>query len=323
MPVLPSRRAAITGVTATLAGGAAGIGTAHAGPRTRIAAALALPPDTKSVALWGSSSMEGGLGEEHTPKPVFIHEELKLSFNPLPVYHVAYGAQASSHTTILRGLDLPVVHLPEGYDGGKVAVKVDTSAAPLWTFTCEGTLPGGERGILTGSKESTWYFESEGPAKSGEFTSVWKTKTAQSRHVLWTGKNNIRDIERVDSDVERLVAAARKPEDDVIVLGQWVTKKDLGRPDVIRNVHELNARHRARYGRRFIDVQAILTSEEALVSEPLWELGLNTREVTRAERAQGIVPDPLRGTDGVHLSGWGNLLVARALIERMKELRWL
>lgn len=267
--------------------------------------------------------MEGGLGAEHTPKPVYIHEELAYTFNPRSVYHVAYGAQWSNHSTILRGVDRPVVHVPKGYSGGKVEVTVDAPVPALWTFTCDGELDTGGKGRLTGSREHKWYFESDGPAETGAFRSVWWERTKDSRHVLWTGKNNIDAIDQVDSDIERLVDAARDPQRDVIVLGQWVTKNDLGKPRIVENIHALNAIHAERYGRRFIDVQAILTSEMALSAEPLWELDLVRKPETAREREQGIVPAPLRGTDDVHLSGWGNLLVVRALVERMKELEWV
>ena len=341
MPVQPSRRRALAGagVAATTLGVfATGLGAqpravaATAQPATTdtpalswaIAEALKSPEDTTSIALWGSSSMEGGLGEEFTPKPVYVDEELSLTYNPLAVYNVAYGAQWSNHSTILRGIDTPYVALPRDYSGGRVEVRVDTPVPPLWSFTCHGQLSSGLRGTLTGSKDSTqWFFEADGPGESGAFISEWREKTAASRHVVWTGKNNIADLEQVDADVDALVNAARDPLTDVIVLGHWVTQRDLQWPHVIDNVHALNARQAERYGERFIDVQALLMSDEALHSEPLWELDLLNASDTQSEREQGIVPTPLRGTDGIHLSGWGNLLVARALIERMKELRWV
>lgn len=293
-----------------------------------LAEALAIPASTASIALWGSSSMEGGLGAEHTPRPVYIHDELVLTVNPLPVFNVAYGAQWSNHTTLLRGLDTPVVRLPAGYSGGKVPVQVQTDAAALWTFTCAGQIEGGPHGTLTGSAEHQWFFEADVQdagnwATTGRFVSDWKARTEDSRHVIWTGKNNIGDLSRVNADVDALVKAARDPEADAIVLGQWVTRNDLAHPRKIANVHQANRVQGERYGRRFIDVQDILTSEAGLTADPIWDLGLMSNPETQKEREQGIVPTPLRGTDGIHLSGWGNLLVAWALIDRMKELRWL
>lgn len=302
--------------------------TTSARPAQPLAEALAIPASTASIALWGSSSMEGGLGAEYTPRPVYIHDELTLTVNPLPVYNVAYGAQWSNHTTLLRGIDTPVVRLPAGYSGGKVPVQVQTDAAALWTFTCAGQIEGGPHGTLTGSAEHQWFFEADVQdtgnwAATGRFISDWKDRTEDSRHVIWTGKNNIADLARVNADVDALVRAARDPEADVIVLGQWVTRNDLAHPKKIANVHQANRIQGERYGRRFIDVQGILTSEKGLSADPIWDLGLMSAPETQKEREQGIVPTPLRGTDGIHLSGWGNLLVAWALIDRMKELRWL
>lgn len=293
-------------------------------PTHALARAFAALAPERPLALWGSSSMEGGLGTEHTPRPVYVHEELANAMNPIPVTNLAYGAQFSGHTTILRGLDTPFVHIPEGYRGGRVKVRVDADVPGMWSFTCHGRLSSGVSGTLTGTPENQWFFESDGgPATSGEFTSSWKAKTETWRHVVWTGKNNIVQRERVLSDVERLVAAARTPETDAIVLGQWVTKNDLDAPEKIKAIHAVNDAQRAAYGARFVDVQALLTSEEALRAEPIASLKLQGRTETRTELDQGIVPTPLRGSDGIHLSGWGNLLVSWALIEKMKELKWM
>lgn len=293
-------------------------------PTHALARAFAALASERPLALWGSSSMEGGLGAEHTPRPVYVHEELANAMNPIPVTNLAYGAQFSGHTTILRGLDSPLVHIPAGYRGGRVKVFVDTDVPGMWSFTCHGQLSSGASGTLTGTPENQWFFESDGGgATSGYFTSSWKTTTETWRHVIWTGKNNIVQREKVVSDVERLVAAARNPLTDAIVLGQWVTRNDLDTPEKIAAIHAVNAAQQAAYGKRFLDVQALLTSERALLAEPIASLNLHERSETRAELDKGIVPTPLRGSDGLHLSGWGNLLVSWALIEKMKELSWM
>lgn len=305
-------------------------------PFMAVADALKIPAETTSIALWGSSSMEGGLGQEHTPKPVYIHEELANSFNPLPVHNVAYGALWSTHSMILRGLIKPQVDFIygsplSGTGKNKVQVEVRTEAPGLWSFTCHGQLSSGVSGTLTGFEEDSWFFEPdpeavasfEGWDMSGTFTSDWLVNAQNSRHVIWTGKNNIGDMQTVDSHIDALVNAARDPIADVIVLGHWVTQKDLESAQRIRKVHDINSLHKNRYGDRFIDVQALLTSPEAMQIDTLNELKLWQNEQTQAEIELGIVPTPLRGSDGIHLSGWGNLLVAKALIERMKELKWL
>lgn len=323
MPTSLTRRHALAALGSC---GALAALPAHAEtPKKRAIARLFEPvKDTISVALWGSSSMEGGLGAEHTPRPVYVHDEVRCAFDPVPVHNIAYGAQWSRHTTILRGLDTPLVTIPDGYTGGKVRVSVDAPIPALWSFRCHGTLSSGATGTLLGSPENEWYFESDaGPVTTGTFMSSWHAKCAQSRHVLWTGKNNIWDLETVKSDVDRLVEAARNPERDTIILGQWVTMHDLNAPDKLANMAALNEYHAEKYGDRFIDVQKILTSEEGLTSDPVRSLGLLDQADTRAELDQGIVPTPIRASDGVHLSGWGNLLVSWALIEKMKELAWM
>lgn len=270
--------------------------------------------------------MEGGLGAEYTPKPVFVHEELTLAMNPVQVRNLAYGAQSSTHTLILRGLATPVVELPTGYSGAKQQVRVRTSAKGLPTFRCPGTV-GAMHGTLTGDDRGRWWFEADRDAQisaeSAEFISDWKAATADARHVVWTGKNNLHELEQVIDDVDQLVSAAKDPKGGVIVLGQWVTRNDLQKPGIIANVAEINRVQASMYGERFIDVQQLLTSDTGLRADPIWELDLLRAPDTLREREQGIVPTPLRGTDGIHLSGWGNLLVSWALIQRMKEMRWL
>lgn len=270
--------------------------------------------------------MEGGLGAEYTPKPVYVHEELTLAMNPGRVRNLAYGAQTSTHTLILRGLATPIVQLPGGYSGTKQQVQVQTPARGLPTFRCPGTV-GRMHGTLTGDDQGRWWFEAdldaEISAESAEFVSDWKAATAGSNHVIWTGKNNLHELEQVMEDIDALVAASKNPKTGVIVLGQWVTRNDLQKPGIIANVAEINRAQAAMYGQRFIDVQQLLTSDAGLRADPIWELNLLREADTLREREQGIVPTPLRGTDGIHLSGWGNLLVSWALIQRMKEMRWL
>lgn len=297
---------------------------------------LATPHWDEGIALWGSSSMAGGLGDQGTPIPEYIHDLLALALSPRPVHRHGYGRHTSHHTMIVRGAVQPEIALPAGYDGGRVRVEVDTTARPVLEFAVPGTV-GGRRGTLT-SDGSSWFFEADSSAARGtgtadgaaargggagdRFVSAYAAQCERSRHVVWTGKNNITEVDTVCAHVDAIRAMGRTP-DDTIVLGQWATQHDPKGSDTLAALTEVNDRQRARYGDRFLDVQRLLTTAEGLASAPVAELGLLDRSATKADLARGTVPAAICGDDGKHLNGWGNLIVGAALLARMRRIGWL
>ncbi|GAB2542626.1 hypothetical protein [Brachybacterium huguangmaarense] len=284
--------------------------------------AFAVPAATSSFALWGSSSMAGGLGDQGSPVPTYVHDLLVLAASPLPVHRHALGGTTSGYARIARGAASPVV-MPTGSSGGPVPVQVRTPCPPTRGIAIPGTV-GTVHGTLR-ADGTAWTFEADGQAAvpTGAFLSDWAGETHDSRHIVWTGKNNVTEVDRVLDDVEATRASARDPESDVLVLGMWAAAADVRGSATRTAIAEIVDHQRYAYGARFLDVQELLTGEAGLRSEAVAPLGLLEREDVRRDIAAGIVPSALVGADGKHLNGWGNLVVGTALLERARELAWL
>lgn len=287
---------------------------------------LAPTADAPALTLWGSSSMSSEGGDQSTPLAVRIHEHLALAAAPAAVHPFGVGATRSPHTVLMRGLDTPSLRLlgAADPDTGEVAVELDSGLAPAGPLRMPGAVDGGP-GTLDGTR-GTWAFVPDDPAAEvpeGVFRSALAAVAAGSRQVLWMGKNNILQVERVLEDTQRVHDAAEDPEADNLVLGQWTTAHDPVGSDTAEAVAEVNAEQAARYGDHFLDLGALLTSEEGLCCPPLAPLRLLEQADTQGSLSLKVVPAALRAPDGLHLNGWGNLAVSSAIIQRMRELRWL
>ncbi|GAB2542611.1 hypothetical protein [Brachybacterium huguangmaarense] len=286
-------------------------------------AALAVPAATGGLALWGASSMAGGHGHQGTPLPTYIHDILTLAVNPRPVRNHAHGGTNSGYALLASGAETPVVTLPAGYTGGRVTVQVATASWAVAGTSIPGSI-GGLRGVLSSPALNVWQFErTGGSGGSGPFLSDWRAEARDSRHIIWTGKNNITQTDLVQAHIEAVRATARNPADDVLVLGQWATSSDRNGTGTNGALTTLNRRQKQAYGTRFLDVQELLTTPWGLSSHPVRGLNLLDRADVRGDIAAGIVPRALQGSDGVHLNGWGNLVVAAAIITRMGDIGWL
>lgn len=292
------------------------------------AARSAFTPDSpeQAITLWGSSSMNSEGGADGTPLPVRIHEHLALAASPAIVHPYGVGATRSQHTVLMRGLDTPLA-TPVGDPDpatGAVAVALDSGLAPYGPINVPGTL-GAVAGTLDGTS-GTWIFTpsvADTEVAEGTFVSSLREIAEGSRQVLWVGKNNIGDVDRVLDDTQRIWDAADDPDHDTIVLGQWATENDPVGSTTADALARVNAEQMERYGDHFLDVQTLLTSEDGLACSPLAGLRVFEQGSSQDALEQGVVPPMLIATDAIHLNGWGNLAVSWALVRRMRELRWL
>ncbi|ATG53425.1 hypothetical protein CFK41_00525 [Brachybacterium ginsengisoli] len=302
-------------------------GGARSLPGTEASRRLLAPEgDARPLTLWGSSSMSSEGGDAATPLTVRIHEHLALALAPAVVHAYGVGATRSPHTVLMRGLDTPhLALLGDPAPGtGQVPVELDSGLTPAGPLRIPGDLSG-VPGMLDGSSGS-WLFAPDDPAASleaGTFRSSLATVAEGSRQVLWMGKNNIHQVERVLEDTQRMWDAAADPEHDTLVLGQWATPSDPVGSATAEAVAQVSAEQQRRYGDHFLDLGELLTSESGLSCPPLAPLRLLEQATTHAALEQGIVPADLRAPDDIHLNGWGNLAVSWAIVRRLRELRWL
>ena len=279
---------------------------------------------TPALTLWGSSSMSSEGGDEATAVPVRIHEHLALAAAPAPVHPFGVGASWSRHTLLQRGLDTPTLISRGDPEPGtsRLEVTLDSDLAPSGPIRVPGRVDDVD-GILDGSS-GTWYFTPSDPADAvtgGVFVSSLAEIAEGSRQVLWMGKNNIRDVEGVLEHTARMAEAAAPG--DTLVLGHWCTEHDEAGSATGAAVAEVNAGLAEAHGDHFLDVQHLLTGEEGLASSPLAPLQLLEQGTTHDALARAVVPPLLIASDGIHLNGWGNLVLSWAIVRRMQELRWL
>jgi hypothetical protein len=287
---------------------------------------LAPERDARPLTLWGSSSMSSEGGASATPLAVRIHEHLALAAAPAVVHGYGVGATRSPHTLLMRGLDTPHLHRTDDpvTEPGRIPVSLGSGLTPSGRLRIPGDVAG-VPGILDGS-EGTWLFVPDDPSATvseGIFRSALAAIAEGSRQVLWMGKNNIRDVEGVLEDTQRMWDAAADPSQDTLVLGQWPTPRDPIGSETADAVAAVNEEQQRRYGEHFLDLGGLLTSEEGLSCPPLAPLRLLEQATTQRALEKQIVPSGLRAPDDIHLNGWGNLAVSWAIVGRMRELRWL
>ena len=286
------------------------------------ARALLAASGARDLALWGSSSMSSERGDESTPLPIRIHEHLALTVAPGTVHAHGVGATWSQHAVLMRGLDTPQA-TPQGSPDA-VTVTLDPDLPPHGRIRFPASL-GDVPGQIDGSS-GTWIFtpsDASATVTAGRLVSALAERTAGARQVLWMGKNNIHQVERVLEDTQRMWDAAADPEHDTLVLGQWATPSDPVGSATAEAVAQVSAEQQRRYGDHFLDLGELLTSESGLSCPPLAPLRLLEQATTHAALEQGIVPADLRAPDDIHLNGWGNLAVSWAIVRRLRELRWL
>lgn len=270
--------------------------------------------------------MAGGAGHEGAPVRVAVIPFLESTFSGRPVRNRATGALTSAHTRVQRGTDRPRVEFSGGRaaGGSRATIGVDHWMSPHPGFTCDGAI-GAVSGRLHADGTRFLFSAADGSSRAtdGHFVSSWKSESDGYGHLVWTGKNNIRAVSDVIRDVDAIVHTAPGGLRDNIVLGHWATQFDTPGSATASSLKAVNDHQRRIYGGRFLDVQALLTSDWGLSSPPVADLRLLQRSDVSRDIRQGMVPMALLGGDRMHLNGWGNTIVVWALLERMKLEGWL
>ncbi|WP_157085876.1 hypothetical protein [Devriesea agamarum] len=279
------------------------------------------------LALWGSSSMAGGLAHEGLPRPVTISHVLSNTLPSLTVKNYAVGGQWSRHAAMLRGASSARFRFPRGQVPSFGRVRVEQVGGELpWDHRFDAPVTvAGVRGRLTCQRPRLWIFERTQPGdpvpEDAVCCDLAKESGPQWGHIVWTGKNNDFEPDRVISDIESIRRVGMEDKQDTLVLGMWQTRRD--QPDRIARNREINKWQESRYGRRFLDMQEALT-EGVSQSARVYGVGyLLDRSDVRRDLAEGRVPTPLIGSDGMHLNALGNLVAGHAVRERIHELGWV
>ncbi|WP_341853960.1 hypothetical protein [Brachybacterium sp. GPGPB12] len=267
-------------------------------------------------------SSEGG--DEATAVPVRIHEHLALAAAPAPVHPFGVGATWSRHTLLQRGLDTPTLIGRGDPEPGtsRLEVTLDSDLAPSGPIRVPGRVDDVD-GILDGAR---------GPGTSPRRTPRTRSPAACSSP---RSPRSRRDRGRCCGWGRTTSATSRecsstppgwpRPPRPVTRSSSATGARSTTRP----------ARRRARRSprstpdsRKLIAITSwtckhLLTGEEGLASSPLAPLQPLEQGTTHDALARAVVPPPLIASDGIHLNGWGNLVLSWAIVRRMQELRWL
>lgn len=283
--------------------------------------------------------MVGEKGHESSPIPCNINSIIWQTICPLPYYPTAIGAMTTPTTKVQMGVDTPRIEFPGGRantaTGQRASAVLDHHTGRAHTmsrhpfFTCNGTLSGIHGRIHANGRDILWSSDDHrSRPRNGNFISDYRQLVLNGdgrgrfHHVIWAGKNNITTNggNTVLADVAAMLDFTGGYQ-QTIILGQWTTQRDANTQ--IAAMRHVNDTQRDRYGNNFLDIQHLVTTPEGLSSPPVAGLGLWTNATVRREAAAGRAPDVIVASDGIHLNGWGNLIVTWALIEKMKELTWL
>lgn len=139
-----------------------------------------------------------------------------------------------------------------------------------------------------------------------------------STHLLWMGKNNIGDIDRVLADTR---AAYDVEPESTLVLGHWKNFRDTPGTAQYAQVDAVNRAYARTYGAQYLDVNAVLTDPKRWKHPELHRYNIGSTAADRQRASWGMAPLELRGDD-YHLNRFGYLIVATAIAEKLRALGW-
>ncbi|MDO4252554.1 MAG: hypothetical protein Q4C74_04885 [Rothia sp. (in: high G+C Gram-positive bacteria)] len=331
------RFAALSGVVGL---GAMSLGESAASENESVFPAAFDYPEIKgpSLALWGSSSIEGARATEgvsagfdarlHT----LLHQYLGV-----PVLAFGTGSETSSNILARRGVadfitkvDFPGEMIPAS---GSVNVtlsnsKISWNAATYFPGFIQ-EIPGVLKAIS--GAENTYSFTrvSEGSERyapsntsANLFFSYQEMISRSSYHLIQIGRNNILETQTTK---DHTVAAFDMAAERTIVLGHYVIDGDSQGSERARAVAAYNDWGAQTYGQLFMNPQEYLretTKETWLRYGDLAGSGVWNSNADQQDYEAGRPPRSLYAVDGVHLNGWGYLALARMIEAKIKELGW-
>lgn len=137
--------------------------------------------------------------------------------------------------------------------------------------------------------------------------------------VFWYGRNDTYDPDAADhvaAAVAQSVLHLSPPDKRFLVLSVTTGTGEAAGNSKYDIAMAINAELRARYGRRYVDLQ------NYLIDYGLADAGITPTAQDTTDIANRTVPASLR-SDGVHLTAAGRQVVAEQVDTRMREFGWL
>lgn len=335
-PPRPVSRRVLLAAAAIGTVGAAAAGAGAARATTPEPAPGSSPEPTKRpIVLWGSSSASSYASSLTDGFRVVRLDAELSSLLEVPASSEALAAAKSPEILLARsekaGLDLDFSYLGAGGvlpgSGRLVLCTLDrrtpNSGAPI-PGSIAGVpctiraIWGRQRKVLV-ERDAPGRPVEVGYGRGGRWTTSLEAKHRGSTHLLWMGKNNIQDVDRVLADTR---AAYDVEPDATVVLGHWKTNGDRPGTATHDAVDRVNRGYAQAYGDRWIDVHRHLLDPRWWDLPELRGIGIGTTDEDRRRVGYGVVPRTIMADDGVHLNRFGYLIVAHALAEHLRSISY-
>lgn len=303
-----------------------------------LAATTAMTPAQaagREVVLWGSSSAISFRADyPKTTRRIAIHEEMaRLGMPTIVVGHGGWHSQpvlairskrhairpdydfvgardefpqsGSFVIPTLNDFDMPSIPTPKyGYiEGQRVRMESVLHRPGKVRFT---RLHNGRSIPIRTSQSGHWVTELD-------------DKHRGKIHLLWMGKNNFEDVDRVIADTK---AAFDREPSRTLVLSHWPNDSNYDTPGQVATLKRLNERYRRAFGSKYVDTSAILTDRRWWSLPEIARLNLGARADTAVRARAGVPPRPICSNDRLHLNSYGNLIMAHGLVAKLKSMGW-
>lgn len=291
-----------------------------------------------SLALWGSSSIEGVHADQSVPAGFDAAPTTLLSeYLSVPVLGFGRGGDTSSMIAARRGVGQSRYKLIFPNDmvpaTGSVDVTLASDADVAWGASTQ--VPGyvgGAPGVLTaGAVDDSLLFTRTVPGEEiyapadTPATYLYSYQEMISRacyHVIQIGRNNLDEITRIQEDTQRVFDMAPTR---TVVLGHFRAQGDASSSDQAKQVEMYNAWASKTFGDKFMNPETFLretTQENWLRYGALAGSGVWSSDKDRAAYNEGKIPPSFYATDGFHLNGWGYVAIAQQIYYRVTHLGW-
>ncbi|ALB02387.1 hypothetical protein [Kocuria palustris] len=318
----PSRRAVLAATAAALTVSAAGAAATQAsaaerpivlwGSSSAASYASAITDgfrvvhlDTELARLLGTTVTSEATPAARSPEILMARSE-KAAARPDFRYMGAAGMLPASGTLVLPTLDRRVPESGRSYPGTIDGVPFDLRYVPGTHRKVEIRRASAGSPVHVGvSARSRWVTDLEARHRG-------------STHLLWMGKNNIGDIDRVLADTR---AAYDVEPQSTLVLGHWKNFLDTPGTAAYDRVDTVNRAYAREYGAQYLDINAVLTDPQRWQHPELRRYSIGSTAADRQRASWGMAPLELKG-DSYHLNRFGYLIVATAIAEKLRALGW-
>lgn len=282
-------------------------------PAPRPAPSLVAPPpaapaDPRAFVCWGDSLSyhvcgpgEGG----------YLQNALGSGRT---VLNRAVGGQTSSEIAIRMGAYAPTITFPSNTipASGTVQVEVGNLPNDVSIFVSRVTVNGVE-GVLrrTRGMFPVWQFEravagAAVPTPARAPITVTDSMDRNHPGMIWAGRNNVQQPDRIIADVAAMVAVHRATSTAPLwVVGMTPSKSEPAGTAEAGWIARVNATLAATYGDSYIPM------DDYLRDQALRDLGIAPTSADRAAVAKGVLPPSLTVADGMHFNHAGRTAIAQ------------